>query len=168
MRLVPITDKDLTRHIFTQGYFTSDKNSKNYSINDFNYSWDKWLKFFVLYDGESVVGFSGIRDYGNYARIFDRYFIFPEYRKPGFGDGEYCQIFVKDLVSNVSGKVPFFSIDHAPKRSVLFNAIGSCNSVLPSDQQFHALPGLYKTAPNSWQNVAIQKPHLTIDLKRNG
>lgn len=164
MHLETITDKNLAEYIFTQGRFTGDKNSKNYTLSDFNFNWDKWLKFYVLYDNSSVVGFSGIRNYGKYARVFDRYFIFPEYRKQGFGDGEYCQIFVKELISNTFGRIPFFSIEHALKRSVLFNAINSCNEVLPEHLHFHALPGMYETAPNSWQNIAIQKPHLTIDL----
>ena len=165
MDLKVITDKSLAESIFLKGSTTNDRNAINYTLKEFNQSWNRWMKFFVLWDNENVVGFSGIRNFGEYARILDRYFIMPEYRAKGIGDNQYNQIFVPTLVNNCHDKVPFFSVERSTRRRSIQKAIDSCNEVLPLNYHFHLLDEMYETAPRSWQNIAIRTDHNTLDLK---
>lgn len=159
-----VTDQSIAKKIFMRGISTNDTNSKNYTLDHFEKGWKSWLSFHVLYNDYNVVGFSGIRDYGDYARIFDRYFIFPKYRKTGLKAGEYNRLFITQLMNHTQGKIPFFSMEFAKRRPVIFNATRVGNEELPEDKQFHVLPGLYETMPNSWQNISIIKPYDTISL----
>lgn len=164
MDLKRINDKKIAQEVFVRGSLTDDRYSKNYTLDNFENGWINWLSFYILYNDDDVVGFSGIRDFGDYARIFDRYFIFPKYRKKGLGDGEYNRLFIETLIDNVDDKIPFFSMEFDKRRPVIHNATRTCNEVLPENKHFHVLPGLYETMPNSWQNISIQKPHTTINL----
>lgn len=166
VKLNAIIDKDYAEYLFTQGFFTEDRNSNNYSIEKFNYVWDKWLSFYSIVDQEETVGFCGVRDYGKYARIFDRYFIYPEFRKQGVAVGEYCQHIIKPLLNDIETHIPFFSIEYPNRKNAINKAVNSINSVLDQSQQFHVLNDIYETAENSWQYVAIQVPHTDIDLPK--
>lgn len=159
-----VDDKEQARIIFSEAFASNDTNSKNYSPEQFEKSWNKWLKFYVLFDGDDPVAFSGIRDFGDYARIFDRYFVSRRYRQNGLTNNEFCKMIVPVLVDQTEGRVPFFSMEFLKRRPVIQDAIRACNEVLPEDKRFHLLPGLYETMPNSWQNIAIQVPHTSISL----
>ena len=161
-----IFSKQEAKRIFCEAFMFDDRNAKNYSQEQFELGWKQWLGFFVLQDANKTVAFCGIRQYGNHARIFDRYFVHPDYRKQGLDIAEHSMLLVKTLINSCEDKIPFFSIEHRSKRPALLRAIDRFNSVLPVDKQFHALDGLYQTAPNSWQNIAILKPHKSIDLER--
>jgi hypothetical protein len=153
--------------IFVQANLTDDPNSKNYTVDQFNKSWDKWIGFFVLFNEDAeAIAFSGIRDFGSYARIFDRYFVFKHVRKCGLGDNNFCQYMVNTLLLHCNGKIPFFSMEFQKRRNVLQHAVISCNNMLLPSQHFYLLDGMYETAPNSWQNIAIQTPHVSIELPR--
>lgn len=162
-----VYNKHLAQTIFTQANLTNDYNSKNYTQYQFDKGWDEWWAgYFVLFDQDQPVAFCSLRYFADtHMRIFDRFFVFPKYRKPGLGDNEYCQIMLPLLLENCENRIPFFSMEFAKRRKVLQNAIDSCNQVLAQGQQFHLLDGLYETAPDSWQNIAIQQPHNSIDLK---
>lgn len=138
---------------------TGDRNSYNHSSEQFESSWKKWLSFFVLYDGTDPVAFCGIRDFGKYARIFDRYMVLPKYRTKGFRGNERVQEIVNPLINHIPNHIPFFSIERVNRRRATINATRSINEVLPSDKQFHLLDGMYETASNSWQHISIQAPH---------
>lgn len=165
MEFKSITDLDVARNIFTQGYMTGDRNSYNHSPEQFDIGVENWLGIFVLYDGNDPVLFSAIRQFGKYARIFDRYLVFPEYRKNGFGDNEWIQDIVNPLIEHVNDYIPFFSIERINRRRVIHNATRSINEVLPPNKRFHVLDGMYETVPNSWQHISMQRPH-TIELNR--
>lgn len=165
MDLKLITDKEYAQYIFTQGVFTNDRNSKNHTIQQFELAWKSWLGFFVMYKNEDPVLFSGIREFGIHARIFDRYMVFPEHRRNGLRANEYVQEIVNELINHVPTHTPFFSIERVNRRRTTINTTKSINKVLPKDKQFHVLEGMYETAPNSWQNISIQKPH-SINLPR--
>ena len=164
MRLEIITEKNNAEFIFTQGSLTGDSNRKNYTPDQFELSWKEWLKFVVLYDDSEIVGFGAIRDFGDYARIFDRYFVFPEFRQLGLGNNEFCKIFANFMIENVEGKIPFISMEHARRRGVLQNAVEACNSVLEKSNHLKMLGGLFETVPGSWQNIAININHDHFDL----
>ena len=159
MDLKLITDKEHAQHIFTQGFFTNDRNSKNHTIQQFELAWESWLGFFVMYKNEDPVLFSGIREFGIHARIFDRYMVFPEYRTKGFRGNEYIQEIVNPLINHIPDHIPFFSIERVNRRRAITNATRSINEVMSSDKQFHVLEGMYETVPNSWQHISIQTPH---------
>lgn len=164
-----VTDRSIAKNIFTQGLLSGDKNSKNYSLSQFELGWDKeWKSFFVLYDNDKPVSFCAIRDYGEYVRIFDRYYVFPKYRNNSLKHDEKCKMFINELINKkyIGSKIPFFSIEHKVKRPAILKAVESVNAELPADKHFHTLDGLYETVPNSWQNIAIQKPATTINLRR--
>lgn len=164
MEFKTIADIDEAHEIFVFASTTTDFNSKNYTSEQFYKSWPKWIDFSVMFeDGEPVL-FCGIRNYGDFARIFDRYFVFPDKRLRNLSNNEYCRLIVADQISKAKEKIPFFSMEFLKRRPVLQNAIDACNEVLPEEHHFHLLPGLYETAPNSWQNVALQKPHTWISL----
>ena len=161
-----ILNKQEIKHIFCEAFMFDDRNAKNYSEHQFELGYRQWIGFFTLQDAEKVVAFCGIRQYGAYARIFDRYFVHPDYRKQGLDISEHSTLLVNILINSCEDKIPFFSIEHRSKRPALLRAIDRFNSALSTDKQFHALDGLYQTAPNSWQNIAILKPHKSIDLER--
>lgn len=165
MNILMIKNKYLAESIFLKGSATNDRNSKNYTLKEFNQAWDKWFGFFVLIDSNDIVGFSGVRNFGDYARIFDRYFIMPKYRAKGISDNQYNQLFVNVLVDHCQGKIPFFSIERVTRRKAMQKAIKSCNEVLIKEKQFHLLNNMYEVVPNSWQNIAIRTDHNTLDLK---
>ena len=164
MDLDIIKDKSLAESIFLNGALTGDRNSNNYTSKEFVQSWNRWIEFFVLWDNGKLVGFSGIRDFGNYARILDRYFIMPEYRAKGINDYQYNKLFVPALVDHCQGKVPFFSVERITRRRSIQKAIDSCNTVLSNENHFHLLDNMYETAPNSWQNIAIRIDHNSLNL----
>ena len=170
MHLEIVSDKALAKFIFTQGSLTDDTNSKNYTPKQFEIAWPLWLNFYVLYDGSDVVCFTGIRKFaGGYARIFDRYFIEPDYRLKSLAHNEYSLYMVQTMCDDViaSNMIPFFSIQEEKKRRALEVAVLKFNKCLSSKNAFHVLDGMYNTVTIgcSWQNIAIQKPH-NINLKR--
>ena len=164
MQVKQITDKQRALEIFCEASMCGDRNASNYSLAEFELGWAAWLGFYTL--GDSPTAFCGVRDFGKYGRVFDRYFVYPEFRKPGVAYNHFCQLIIPSLIEACGDKIPFFSIEHATKRGVLETAVASCNEVLPDSAKFHCLPGLYETAANSWQNIAIQVSHTTIDLNR--
>lgn len=163
-----VSDKEVANHIFTQGSLTGDTNSKNYTQKNFDKSWPGYLVFMVLYDGEDVIAFGGAKDYGKFARIFDRWFVFPEYRQCGLGDNEWCKQFIIPLMEHIGDRIPFISMEFARRRPVLQKAVDAWNEVLPADKELHILDGLYETVNNSWQNIAIPKSVTSIDLPYKG
>jgi len=161
-----IKDIDFAKSIFTVASFVNDYNSKNYNEKQFDSSWKKWLNFYVLYDIDKVVAFCGIRKFdNNYARIFDRYFISPEYRNNSLSHKEYSVNMVKTLVDDCisKGYQPFFSIQTRRKRRSTDMAVKTFNKHI--EQEFRVLDGLYCTVPNSkdnpdcWQNIATISPY---------
>lgn len=168
MDLKIITDYDEAKQIFTMGQLTDDGNRNNYSVEQFEKSWKKWINFYVLYEGDQVVCFCGIRIFpSGYGRIFDRYFIEPYYRNWGLKHKEYSTLMVERLVQDCvdNNLIPFFSIQDRRKRRALVIAVKKFNKYLKNDYKFHTLDGLYNTAGNSWQNIAVQYPH-DINLPR--
>ena len=155
-----ITDYDEAKFIFTQGYLTGDRNSYNHSVREFEKGMKEWLGFFVLYDGDDPVLFTAIRKFSNYARIFDRYMVFPEYRGKGLGDNEWNQYIINPLLDHIGDHIPFFSIERVDRLGAIVKATRSINEVLPKSKQFHVLDGMYETVPNSWQHISVQKPHI--------
>ena len=114
MKLLIISNRNKAKYIFMMGMLTNDKNRFNYTENEFNIAWNKWLNFYVLYDNDIVIGFCGIRKFkGGYARIFDRYFIMPEYRYNSLRHKEYSLDIVSRLVDDCkeANLTPFFSIE---------------------------------------------------------
>tara|TARA_B110000238_G_C16109109_1_gene431861 strand:- start:266 stop:769 length:504 start_codon:yes stop_codon:yes gene_type:complete len=164
MEFKQITDYDVARYIFTQGYLTGDRNSKNHSVKQFDKGMKEWLGFFVLYDGDDPVLFTTIRKFGKYARIFDRYMVFPEYRSNGLGDNQWNQTIINPILDHVGDHIPFFSIERVNRRGSIAKATRSINEVLPQSKQFHVLDGMYETVHNSKQHISIQKPHTIINL----
>lgn len=174
MDLRLIENKDTAEWIFTQGMFTEDENRNNYSPDQFNKAWDNWLSFYVLYDDEEVVAFCGIRVFDeDYARIFDRYFVMPEYRNQGLQHKEWSTLLVKRLVEDTitQGYKPFFSIQTEKKRRAIQTAVKTFNKYIK--EEFKVLDGLYCTVssskdnPNSWQNIATISPYKINLEKRN-
>lgn len=167
-----IKDKKIAKSFFKIANNTNDYNSKNYNENYFEKSWQNWLNFYALYDTNKVVAFCGARKFDSkYVRIFDRYFITPEYRHKGLFHNEYYLKFIDILISDCEkyNFIPFFSIQNENKINSIKIAIKKINKYLKTNK-FYLLNGLYCTAPNSrdsidsWQNIAIQYPH-TINLE---
>lgn len=160
-----ITNKSYAEYIFTQGYLTGDRNSYNHSSKQFESSWGKWLSFFVLYDNADPVAFCGIRDFGKYARIFDRYMVLPKFRGTGLSENSYIKFISLPLVESAikHNKIPFFSIERENRRRSMNNATRVLNESL-TDYKFHVLPGMYETVLDSWQHISIIDTCDTIDL----
>ena len=119
MEFKKIEDKELARLIFIQGQLTEDENINNYSVDQFNLGWNDWTSFFVLYDNLKVVAFCGVRQFdGGYARIFDRYFVFPKYRNNSLAHQKWSSNMIELLVDECidKGYQPFFSIQTRKKR----------------------------------------------------
>ena len=60
------------RNLYKRAYDVGDPNKENYNETDAKLSWRQWIYFYSIQD----VMFCGMRDYGKFARIFDRFFIF--------------------------------------------------------------------------------------------
>jgi len=171
MKLKIISDKNKAKYIFMTGLLTEDNNKPNYTETEFNIAWNNWLNFYVLYDDkDNVISFCGIRKFdGGYGRIFDRYFCMPEYRIPSFlnEDEVYIFYFLPKLMIDCrkAGLIPFFSIQSDKKKKVSKLVVKKFNKLLPHEDKFKVLDGLYCTAPGSWQNVAMTYPYKTL-LKR--
>lgn len=164
MEFKQVTDKAAAKFLFTQAYLTDDGNASNYSPEQFEESWNKWLGFFTLSDGDKIVAFCGVRDFGDYARIFDRYFVVPDTRQDGLGNNQYVLDIINPILEYVGGKIPFFSIEGEDRRNTMEKTIEVINDCLDEDKQFHLLDGMHETVPGSWQNIAIQKPHDTFKI----
>ena len=172
-KLLHMTDKDRASKLFRYAYLCEDENYANYTEHEFETAWQKWISFFVIDNDGDPVAFCGIRDYGDYARIFDRYFVFPPYRNQGLRHAEHSLQLVQHLVDYTiqHNKIPFFSIQGAHKRNALIKAVNKFNGILNKDSQLHVLPDLYNTVGGSdeketyWQNIAILKP-FEINLPR--
>lgn len=169
--------RELAATLFEMAHEHKHENQENYSPEQFEIAWGSWLGLYTLQTKTSVVAFCGIRDYGTHSRIFDRYFVMPEYRSEGLNHAEYSLQMVQTLIDDsvdMHEKIPFFSIQEARKRNALSLAVKKFNRVLNTDTQLHVLPDLYNTAPESpdsyynekcWQSVAVLKPY-TLDLPR--
>lgn len=168
-----ITNKLYAEYIFTSGNNTDDENKDNYTHAQFNSSWADWLGFYVLYDGTKPVTFCGIRTFGKYARILDRYFVMPEYRNTSLGHKEWSLLMIQRLVSDSvnAGYQPFFSIQTAKKRRAIEVAVKKFNKCI--NEEFKVLDGLYCTFPeyrdneNTWQNIATISPYSTTLEKKD-
>ncbi len=157
-----IKDKEVARYIFLQAHLTEDKNRGNYSPEEFENAWGKWSSFFALYDNEHVVAFSGVRKFGQkYVRIFDRYFVNPDYRHETLNNAEYSLCLVQKQLERLENRIPFFSIESS--KSATLRAAYKFNSVIGSEY-FHVLDGKHPTLGGSLQFIAIAKPHETINL----
>jgi len=175
MKLEIVSNKKEAKYIFMTGLLTEDKNRLNYSSKEFELAWNKWLNFYVLYNDErEIICFCGIRKFdGGYGRIFDRYFCMPEYRMPTFsGVNEvYSLYFIAKLVHDCreAKLIPFFSIQSDKKKRVIKLVVKKFNKLLLQEDKFKVLNGLYCTAPNSWQNIAITYPYeIILKRKQNG
>lgn len=154
--------------LYKSAYEVGDPNKENYNSLDAELSWQKWIYFYSVED----ILFCGLRDYGKFARIFDRFFIFPKYRKQGLHHASYSAEIVSTLVNDCLdvGKIPFVSIQERRKRNALARACDEWNNVINS-HEFKVLPGLYCTVPDNmddekcWQNIATLDGH-PIDLPR--
>jgi hypothetical protein len=169
-----ITDKKLAKYIFNQAHLTDDDNRNNYTVDQFDKAWAKWIGFYVLYDEVNVVAFCGIRKFNNQeARIFDRYFVTPHYRSNSLAHTEWASIMVNKLVDDCinNGYQPFFSIQTAKKRNSIQTAVSTLNKHIISE--FRVLDGLYCTVPtsrddpNCWQNIATISPYSISLEKQN-
>jgi hypothetical protein len=167
-----VTDKELAKYTFSQAYLTNDNNRNNYTLDQFEKAWKKWIGFYVLYDDINVVAFCGIRQFDNQeARIFDRYFVTPNYRSISLVHTEWSSIMVKKLVDDCikNGYQPFFSIQTAKKRNSIQKAVSTFNKHIIDE--FRVLDGLYCTVPtsrndpNCWQNIATISPY-SISLEK--
>jgi|TARA_B110000285_G_scaffold201441_1_gene236083 hypothetical protein len=166
MNLQIISDKNKAKDIFVTAMMYDDNNRLNYTEDEFNTAWKKWLNFYVLYDDKNVIGFCGIRKFeGGYGRIFDRYFIMPEYRYDSLRHKEYSLDIVSRLMHDCkeANLIPFFSIEKG--RRIIELAVKKFNNKLLKEDQLKVLPGLYGTTPTSWQNIATPYPYGT-HLKR--
>ena len=171
MKLKIISDKNKAKYIFMTGLLTEDNNKPNYTETEFNIAWNNWLNFYVLYDDkDNVISFCGIRKFdGGYGRIFDRYFIMPEYRYNSLRHKEYSLDIVTQLVDDCKKAklIPFFSIEKG--RRTIELAVKKFNKHLLKEDQLKVLPGLYGTTPTSWQNIATPYPYGThLKRKQNG
>lgn len=161
--------------IYKSAYDVGDPNKENYNSLDAELSWQKWIYFYSVED----ILFCGLRDYGSFARIFDRFFVFPKYRRQGLSitsksnnDASYSVKIVSKLVDDCLdvGKVPFVSIQERRKRNALVRACDEWNGVI-NNHKFKMLPGLYCTVPDNmndekcWQNIATLDGQQ-IDLPR--
>lgn len=168
-KIKAIEDKSIAENVFTQAYLCNDRNYKNYNLEKFNWHWQyNWIKFFVMFDNDNPVSFSGIRDFGKYARIFDRYFVFPEYRHVfGKSSNEKVNFYIHTLIDPkfIGDKIPFFSIERINRRRSIINATERINKVLSEDKKFHVLDGMYEVVSNSWQHISIKRPY-NINLNR--
>jgi len=163
MNLQIISDYKKAKYIFMIARLYEDINRKNYTEEEFNLAWHNWLNFYVLYDEDQVVGFCGTRKFnGGYGRIFDRYFILPEYRNNSLAHKEYSVDIVSRLVDDCkeANLTPFFSIEKG-KRTIELTS-KKFNRYLLEEDHFRILDGLYETMPNSWQHIAIPYPCGTI------
>jgi|TARA_B110000908_G_scaffold69894_1_gene84291 hypothetical protein len=169
-----VRDKELAKLIFIQGHLTNDENKNNYTVDQFEKAWAKWIGFYVLYDDVHVVAFCGIRKFDNHeARIFDRYFVMPDYRKGSLAHAEWSSIMVETLVNDCieNGYKPFFSIQTAKKRRAIDVAVLKFNKYTKDTHEFKVLHGLYCTVPTSrddptcWQNIATISPY-SISLEK--
>ena len=146
------------RNLYKRAYDVGDPNKENYNETDAKLSWRQWIYFYSLKD----VMFCGMRDYGKFARIFDRFFIFPEHRKTGLHHASHSVQIVNKLVKDSLEvyKIPFVSIQERRKRNSLIRAVEEWNSVINTTHKFEVLPGLYCTVPDNsddercWQNIA--------------
>ena len=166
MDLKIISDYRKAKQIFMTALMYYDNNRSNYTEKEFNIAWNKWLNFYVLYDNNDVIGFCGTRKFNDgYARIFDRYFIMPEYRYDSLRHKEYSLDIVKKLVDDCkeANLIPFFSIEKGKRTTEL--AVKKFNKHLSKEDHFKVLDGLYNTMPDSWQNIATIYPYITL-LKR--
>ena len=121
-----VRDKELAKLIFIQGHLTNDENKNNYTVDQFEKAWAKWIGFYVLYDDVHVVAFCGIRKFDNHeARIFDRYFVMQDYRNGSLAHTEWSSTMVETLVNDCieNGYKPFFSIQTAKKRRAIDVAV---------------------------------------------
>ena len=164
--------------IFTRGAMTDDENAKNYTAQQFERAWPKYtVGFFVFFDGNEPAAFCGVRDYGDkYARIFDRYFIEPDYRKPSLshrhllrnprarGEGIFSPLMLPTLTQAVieADRIPFFSTQWTSKRRAFTTIVDSFNKEL-TDMKYHVLDGEYETAHESYQLIAMLDPHRLED-----
>tara|TARA_Y100001958_G_C21191961_1_gene519961 strand:+ start:134 stop:655 length:522 start_codon:yes stop_codon:yes gene_type:complete len=164
-----VEDKLSAKSIFTEAHLCNDRNYRNYTPQEFDKYWgNSWIKFFVMFDKDNPVSFSGVRDFGRYVRIFDRYFVFPEYRHIfGKSSSEKVNFYIHTLTDPkiIGDKIPFFSIERINRRRSIINATERINEVLPEEKKFHVLDGMYEVVNDSWQHISIQRPH-SIDLKR--
>lgn len=174
MEFKAVADKQVASDLFKIAHSFSHENQNNYSQQQLETSWDEWIYFYCLIDGDNVVAFCGSRAYNHpYTRIFDRYFVMPEYRKQGIAHAEYSLLMVQQLVDDAKmlGYVPFFSIQEARKRNALKIAVKKFNKVLRSDTQLQVLDDLYCTFPQdinnekTWQNIASLNGY-DLDLPR--
>ena len=163
MHLEIISDYRKAKRIFMTAMMYDDINRYNYTEYEFNLAWKSWLNFYVLYNEDDVVVFCGIRKFnGGYGRIFDRYFIMPEYRYDSLRSRWYGLDIVSRLVDDCkeANLTPFFSIEKGRRSTEL--AAQRFNKHLLEEDHFRILDGLYETMPNSWQHIAIPYPCGTI------
>ena len=170
MNLQIISDYRKAKNIFMIARLYEDSNRKNYTEEEFNLAWRNWLNFYVLYDNDNVIGFCGTRKFnGGYGRIFDRYFIIPEYRNNSLAHKEYSLDIVSRLVDDCKEAelIPFFSIEKG--RRTIELAVKKFNKNLLEADHFKVLDGLYSTVPNSWQNIATTYPYaILLERKEDG
>lgn len=175
MDLKRVDSKDLAWAIFRQGQLSNDENRLNYTKNQFDIAWPLWTNFYYLKDKRDIVCFCGARKFGrDQVRIFDRYYVFPDYRSNSLKHSEHSAVMVREMIDDaIKIKLqPFISIQELRKRRSLELAVNKFNKYLEKDVQLKVLDGLYctvpksKDKPSSWQNIATISPYkISLEKK---
>lgn len=173
MEIKNINDKETAWSLFREGQLTDDYNRLNYTTEQFKVAWSEWINFYALYDKDDPVCFCGARKFGNsLVRIFDRYYIFPDYRSNNLKHATHSTLMIKRMIhdSFSNNLQPFISIQEYRKRGSLTIAVKKFNKYLDNNKQLKVLDGLYCTVPSqkqkvtSWQNIATTYP-FTVSLE---
>lgn len=174
MELKRVSDIDLAWTVFRQGQLTDDENRSNYTRDQFDFAWPLWTNFYYLKSKDDIVCFCGARKFkNNLLRIFDRYYVFPDYRSNTLRHSEHSILLVSQMIDDALSlnMQPFISIQELRKRRSLEMAVYRFNKYLNKDTKLKVLDGLYCTVPElknkstSWQNVATVYPYK-ISLER--
>lgn len=175
MDLRRVDNKDLAWTIFRQGQLSNDENRLNYTKGQFDIAWPLWTNFYYLEDKGDMVCFCGARKFGrDLVRIFDRYYVFPDYRSNSLKHSEHSVVMVKEMIDDAIEieLQPFISIQELRKRRSLELAVDRFNKYLNDDVRLKVLDGIYCTVPkyrekpSSWQNIATISPYkISLEKK---
>lgn len=143
-----ITDKEEAGDLFRWASHSNHPNAKNYTVKELESAWPNWSHF-ISYDD---IAFCGIRIFGDYQRIFDRYYVDEAHRNSGLAHAKYSLHMLDYQIENTSK--PFFTIEK--QRKALETAVRTFNEHL-NTEYFEALNDKYYTFGTSLQHVAIKK-----------
>tara|TARA_B100000085_G_C18559973_1_gene519109 strand:- start:2156 stop:2620 length:465 start_codon:yes stop_codon:yes gene_type:complete len=143
-----ITDIEEAADLFKWANSSNHHNAKNYTRYELDKAWDSWTHF-ISYD---YIAFCGIRKFGNYQRIFDRYYVDENYRNEGLMHAKHSLHMLDFQIQKTD--IPFFTIEK--QRKAIEIAVKTFNNYL-EEEYFEVLNDKYYTMPNSLQHVAIKK-----------